>query len=643
MPNLFFKKTTWFYAGTPFALLIPASFIYLPLVLSGVVFVSDDITVFFNNPAFILGNNESWANFIFSYQVREYVPVGWLFVLGELMAFGPDPVAIRAVSFALHFSLGIVIFATVRVLSKDKAISFFVALIFICHPVNVETIGMVACQFWQLAALFSWGSLLLYTISWRIHQAEVTKAPPQLFWYIISLVFFALAVYSKSPIIAFVVAFPAVNHFFLNMDYRKNGIWSAPFVALCILKGAESLYGSNVEFLTPVAGYTGGNLITSFLSSFPFLFKSFLNLLLPVITEGGTFRPSLATFYSFEIVNETDEIILSIIKGSFTIVTLWCIWILSGRTPLVTFGLIIYFSFRLLFLGLIPGQWWIHGDRYDYPGGIGIWIAILFSFSIFARKRKRNRAFKALTGTIIFLFFLLASVQRNVWLHRDRWELRNQSARYGSSIDRAIEAANGAKYYLAKIQITPFQKETNISIPDEIADVLENYVNQPEAGYFLLFQEYLRIIAVQSILDQGTKKSFHELERLHRKFPETSLISLYLALYHFQQRHYATAYKLLNKWESSPPNQWDRISRLIEQPLYGNDPRKLKAWFALQGNTQDRLIHWGNYWLYLELKTRLQILAGDHTGAERTRRLYQLLFPRAYSLKKAKSIHQHID
>ena len=166
-----------------------------------------------------------------------------------------NPVGYQIFNLFLHCASGIILFFTLRgVLSQLKpsfsmrfslVISLFSALLFVAHPINVESVAWVSSRKYVLLVLFSLCSFFAYSKCWRQSKCRLP-------WFFISCFCVFIAVLS-SP---FGVAVPALfflfdycrdssnnpftvikQRFWAYLPYLLAGLWVVPTLLRGVLKG----------------------------------------------------------------------------------------------------------------------------------------------------------------------------------------------------------------------------------------------------------------------------------------------------------------------------------------------------------------------------------------------------------------------
>jgi len=213
----------------PILLLTITILSYLPAFRNG--FVYDDHYQIEKNPYIrdfsqlkILLTKEVWY-FSPATKSNNYRPVSMLSYLLIHQLFGFNPVAYHLANLLFYLVTVLVVWRIF--LHYVPALSAFVgALLFSTHPVHVECVAWIGGSHDILCGLFLFVSLLLY-----LQKKNV-----------LSLISFALALFSKETAIAFPVIVAADYFLFGNRDKRNAMNWCVGAITLVVFYSAIRIY-----------------------------------------------------------------------------------------------------------------------------------------------------------------------------------------------------------------------------------------------------------------------------------------------------------------------------------------------------------------------------------------------------------------
>jgi tetratricopeptide (TPR) repeat protein len=208
-------------AAAPVALVVLGALLYAGALQNGFTTWDDDIYVT-RNP---LIRDVSWSGALrlfTGFSNCNYHPVTYLTYWLEHALVGETPWLYHLDSVLLHLVASVLAFGLARRWLKDEAAAFLSALLFLAHPVRVESVAWVAERKDVLCAVFYLGSLIAYSD----YLAKEAKGR-----YLVALGLFLLAILSK----AMAVSLPGVLALLLlwrGASARRRWLGLLPFFAL---------------------------------------------------------------------------------------------------------------------------------------------------------------------------------------------------------------------------------------------------------------------------------------------------------------------------------------------------------------------------------------------------------------------------
>ena len=176
-------------------LFVVASVAYLPSINGGFIF--DDDLLLTDNA--LIQAPDGLLRFWYSTQQPDYVPLTCSTLWFEWRLWGMNSTGYHVTNLLLHIAACLLIWVLLQKLSIPGG--FLAALLFAIHPVNVESVAWVEQRKNTLSILF-----LLLSICWYL-KSDVQSPSPDLssrrgvsLWYFMSLLAFALAVFSKGSV-----------------------------------------------------------------------------------------------------------------------------------------------------------------------------------------------------------------------------------------------------------------------------------------------------------------------------------------------------------------------------------------------------------------------------------------------------------
>src|SRR5215467_9022363 len=170
-------------------LLLVSLLLYLPVLHQDFFGLGDEEVYVVDNPHVRTGlrlSNMRWA--FTSFEHSNWHPVAWLSHMLDCQLFGLNAESHHAVNLLLHLANVWLLFWLLQKATGARWLSFFVALLFAVHPLNVETVAWIAQRKSLLGAFFSLLSVTAY--GWYVRRGGWNR-------YLLLVFTFALALMAK--------------------------------------------------------------------------------------------------------------------------------------------------------------------------------------------------------------------------------------------------------------------------------------------------------------------------------------------------------------------------------------------------------------------------------------------------------------
>lgn len=326
----------------------------------------DDDAYVINNPAIRGFTLENIRTACTAYYVSNYAPIQIFSYMLDYTIWGLNPRGFLLTNLVIHILNTLLFFLIAVRIGAGSAVPFscrneplrpattvwvslISAFIFLCHPVQVETVAWVSQRKNLLAMLFFLACMHLYC-SIREH------GPGKRWWrYLLMLLSFSLALLSKPVTVIFPVIICAYELCSITPLHRRRlAIYLAPLLTIALLAGllaiqtqAEDPQGIKV---THLAGSVFGNIATML----PVLFSYFRLLFMPV---------DLSIIYAPAIRTAVDSTVLLAAGGVIILAVM--AYIMKNKNPRFLFWYLAFFIALLPVSNIIPLVTLIN-DRYLY-------------------------------------------------------------------------------------------------------------------------------------------------------------------------------------------------------------------------------------------------------------------------------------
>ncbi|MEP5566887.1 MAG: hypothetical protein ABJN62_03550 [Halioglobus sp.] len=361
-----------------------------------------------------------------SFRMYNWHPLTWISYMIDVSLFGVNPGAAHIHNMLLHALVSLLVYFTVVNISRRRWDAYLLSVIFLVHPLHVESVAWIAERKDLLCAVFFLSSLLFY---------DKYRARPTVLRYMGVMISFSLALLAKPMAVTLPVVLLIFDFFIyrnnlekgLNTARERNELYvkviieKLPLMLLSIVSSAITIVAQDTA-LVHIEQYpiewrlaTAANAYVTYLIQF--------------------FAPiNLSVYYPLPSSYTLSKIVLAS-AGVLAVALFLCVSI--KKRPLIAAGLSFYIVTLLPVIGLVQVGSQAHADRYMYIPSIGLLIAIACIMPAIHEKR-----FKVMnTLTIIFIVYLSIICYWQVSYWKDR------NAVFSRALD--IDSEN----YMAHIQL----------------------------------------------------------------------------------------------------------------------------------------------------------------------------------------------
>jgi protein O-mannosyl-transferase len=359
------------------------------------IFNWDDNRYVFDNPAI---KGLSWPHLrqVFtSCYVGNYAPVQMLSYMLDHVLWGLRPGGYLLSNILLHALNGIVFYRLLLRLHADRCLALYAALIFLLHPVQVESVAWVS-QRKNLLAMFFF--LLAWTGYCGFRSAEKGKGGGS---YAASLAAFVSALLAKSAAVILPPLLLLYDLCFPMGERRLRLRDKVPYLAAAAIVGLLAIYTQSTDFGGGRAPFHGGTPLATFYSMLPVFCRYLTMLVWPF---------SLSAVYAPPLHKTLDPLVI----GAALLLALlsWLLWRLWQRDRRLGFWGIFFFVALLPVAQIVPLVTMMN-DRYLYFPMLG---AAVLAGAGASRLRSRWGALSSwVLGVPLLLLALLSCQRAGVW------------------------------------------------------------------------------------------------------------------------------------------------------------------------------------------------------------------------------------
>ena len=496
------------------------------------------------NPDIQSFNVGNLKNIFTNYYVGNYAPLQMLGYMFDFAIWGLEPFGFLLHNLCLHSLNGGLLYLLLRALKASPLAAFLGALLFLVHPVQVESVAWVSQRKNLLAMFFFLISLNAY------HRYVVNKVLQKTFFWV-AVITFLFALLSKSVAVVLPVVLVAYDFLLRPFDRRwlRCAVEKIPFLLLAAVFAwiaMESQSTTTLQWAGGIASeYHGGSAYATFLTMLTVYQKYLLNIVWP---------SGLSASYSPDILVAADVRILLPSLLLFMTVCSPLLFKNSNRTKA-------FFWVSVFIVGFVPVMQIVPlvtlmNDRYLYFPMLGLcgFLALVIDHQPFPASKFAVFAFGLFLITMSCLTIERIPVWNNstaLWKDTTFKEKRSALAWYGLGVAHYNEGnyPKAIQSYQEALRVKPLY---------------------PAASYNL---------AIVFVLEG----SFQEAERLlleyRRGNPNSYNGTLLLANTYYCQNDFQMArilYQVIKRMNPTNSDAWNLLS-LVELRA-GNDSLSAQYW-----------------------------------------------------------------
>ena len=378
--------------------------LYWPALRNGFIYY-DDPRYIFENPHVSPGL--TWEGFRWSFQcgyAANWHPLTWLSHMLDCTLFGLNPAGHHFVNVLFHAGNTVLVLLLLNTMTGCPWRSAFVAALFACHPLHVESVAWASERKDVLSVFFGLLAMIFYA---RQHKSHSTINPQPS-----TLLCFALSLMSKPMLVTLPFVLLLLDVWPLRrievLSARRLGpcaLEKLPFLALSIICSVLTWKAQVDTMRTWVELPLGTRVANAAVSYFRYL--------------GKTFWPAdLSIIYPYQ--HHWPVGIVSAAAIGLVAITLLVALLLS-RAPYLGVGWLWFLGTLVPVIGLVQVGGQAMADRYMYFPSIGLFIALVWAISDAAQLSARLRKLAPALGALAVLTCAMTTAhQLNYWRDGER-------------------------------------------------------------------------------------------------------------------------------------------------------------------------------------------------------------------------------
>jgi tetratricopeptide (TPR) repeat protein len=356
-----------------------------------------------------------------TFYIGNYAPLHLISYMFDYQLWGLKASGFILTNILLHTMNGMLFYHLLRRIAGERVWIFAAALIFLLHPLQVESVAWVSQRKNLLARTIFLMAIYLY----REYRGDEQKRPA--LFYLLSLAAFILALLAKSVVVILPLVLILFDICLLNRrDLKGLFMDKVPFIAISAIFCLVAVESQSMQFQGGRTSWHGGTPYATFLTMLPVL-AYYLRML--------AWPANLSAFYDIPIRMAVD--------GQVAMAALLSLILMVTGVLLYWRRRLLFFWYALFFIGLIPVSQIVPivtlmNDRYLYFPMLG--AASFMGMVAFGDKvwSELSTSPKFLALPVIFLLLTLslavASFQRvGVW--------RDSATLWGDAVRKAPNLA----------------------------------------------------------------------------------------------------------------------------------------------------------------------------------------------------------
>jgi hypothetical protein len=337
--------------------------LYRPVLQHDFLRLWDDDAYVTDNPHVRTGwtlANMRWA--FTSFEQSNWHPVTWLSHMLDCQLFGLNPREQHGVNVLLHAANVLLLFWILQKATGAVWRSFFVALLFAVHPLNVETVAWIAQRKSLLSAFFSLLTAAAY--GWYVRRGGWNR-------YLLLIFVFALSLMAKPM----AVSLPLLLLLFDYWPLRRYEELAAPrrWTKLTLEKLPLLAMSAASSVLTEMAQAAGGSVmglsllrVSTRIENAAISYVAYIGKIL--------WPAKLATYYPLRFSPQLGDAIAS----AAILIAISALTLYLRRSGYIAVGWFFFVVSMIPVIGIVQVGFQGMADRYAYMPAIGLMIAVVW-------------------------------------------------------------------------------------------------------------------------------------------------------------------------------------------------------------------------------------------------------------------------
>jgi len=369
--------------------------------------LTNSFLINWDDPNYIVTNQDAHGfslehlkNAFSKFYVGNYAPLHIVSYMFDYTFWGLKPFGYILHNIVLHAINSYLLYRLVSKISAAVYPSILAALLFLVHPVQVESVVWMSQRKNLLALLFFLLAMLFYHQYRNSPPAQCSKA------YFAALVFFACSLLTKSVAVILPVVLLVSDFCIDNRPLRKSLTDKVPFMAIAFMTAVIAMLSQSEDYGGGGrAAFYGGSPWATFLTMLP-VFVTYLRMLIIPTGLSGVYSPEIRTVVDGPVAGAAF-ILLFLATGAL---------VLFRKEPRLFFWLA-FGAVGILPVSQIVPLVTMMNDRYLYFPLAGVAPFIVFGVTrlLPEDKTQLRAAAAALSVAVLLIFAVMAGARVPYW------------------------------------------------------------------------------------------------------------------------------------------------------------------------------------------------------------------------------------
>jgi tetratricopeptide (TPR) repeat protein len=327
-----------------------------------------------------------------------YQPLTILSYAADHLIGGMSPRVFHVDNLILHLINCLLVYVFCFYLTKNRMITFIMALLFGIHPIHIEPVAWISGRKDLLFSLFFILTMVLYA-------RYIKEKENRTIYYIFAQVAAVLSGFSKGTVLVLPGVLFLID-FLLKRKFTRSSIYDkTPFFVIAAAFGALAIYAQKLEQVK----------------------NNYFNLLDKILISGHnlgfyiykTIYPvGISPFYPFPAKIENHLPVKFILTFLLFVIVASAVYILGKRQRIIVFGGLFYVATIFPFLQFVIIGGSLTADRFYYLPSLGPFMLISYLLTSLYERTKQIRIKYAMVivfSLMIFALAWLSSGQAGKW------------------------------------------------------------------------------------------------------------------------------------------------------------------------------------------------------------------------------------